>query len=84
MRFPLLMRSALATCVHFEAQKVKNNNPLKNRSVCDCCCSSFEKVEDDLDFTVVDPGEGPGGPPPPLFLDQTEKVLFEDRPPPLI
>ena len=38
---------------------------------------------------VVDPGEGAGGPAPPLYLDQTEarraeKKIFEtSRPPPL-
>ena len=36
---------------------------------------------------MADPGEGPGGPAPPLFLDQTEargaeKKCFGDRPPP--
>jgi len=29
-------------CVHFEAQNVSNDNPLKNRSVCDCYCSSLK------------------------------------------
>ena len=37
---------------------------------------------------MADPGEGPGGPCPPLFLDQTEtrraeKYFFGDRPPSL-
>ena len=37
---------------------------------------------------MADPGEGPGGPSPPLFLDQTEaqraeKNLFEAGVPPL-
>ena len=37
---------------------------------------------------VMDPGEGPGGPAPPIFLDQTEAqraqiFFFWDRPPPL-
>ena len=39
-------------------------------------------------FSVVDPGEGPGGPGPPLFFDQNEarraeKNFLGDRPPPL-
>ena len=38
--------------------------------------------------TVADPGKGLGGPPLPLFLDQTEarwaeKNILEDGPPPL-
>ena len=38
-------------------------------------------------FSVVDPGEGPGGPGPPLFFDQNEarraeKNFLGDRPPP--
>ena len=38
-------------------------------------------------MSVADPGEEPGGPGPPLFLDQTEarraeKRLFETGPPP--
>ena len=49
-----------------------------------------------MDFTnfiaqnvpVMDPGEGPGGSAPPVFLDQTEaqrakKIFFESVPPPL-
>ena len=37
---------------------------------------------------MADPGEGPRGPGPPLFLDQTEaqrdeKCVFKNRPPPL-
>ena len=33
--------------------------------------------------SVADPGprEGPGGPAPPLFLDQTEKLFLETAPP---
>ena len=31
------------------------------------------------ELTVADPGEGA----PPLFLDQTPKKIFGDRPPPL-
>ena len=38
---------------------------------------------------MADPGEGPGGPTPPLLLDQTEarrvqKKNFGDRPPPYL
>ena len=38
---------------------------------------------------VADPGEGPGGPVPPLFLDQTEakrveKIFLETAPPPAL
>ena len=33
-------------------------------------------------FSVVDPGEGPGGGRPPLFLDQTGQKEFFGRPPP--
>ena len=37
-------------------------------------------------YSVADPGEGPGGPSPPLFLDQTEaqrgEKEFLDPPPP--
>ena len=32
---------------------------------------------------MADLGEGPGGPAPPLFLDQTEKIFFGDRASPL-
>ena len=40
-------------------------------------------------FSVVDPGEGPGGPGPPLFFDQNEarraeKKFLGDRPPPYL
>ena len=40
-------------------------------------------------FLVADSGEGPGGPVPPLLLDQNEvrgakKSFFGDRPPPYI
>ena len=45
--------------------------------------SNFTK----LHLTVADPGEGSGGPGPPLFLNQTEaqgaeKIFFGDCPPP--
>ena len=37
--------------------------------------------------TVSDPGEGPGGPGPPIFLDQTkawkaENIFLDPHPPP--
>ena len=48
--------------------------------------STFQKERPATNKSVADPGEGPGGPAPPLCLDQTEapraeKFLWEPAPP---
>ena len=52
------------------------------------CSFANAVVKEKAMTTVADPGEGPGGPGPPLFLDQNKgpkKTFFEAGPPfPLI
>ena len=48
--------------------------------------STFQKERPATNKSVADPGEGPGGPAPPLCLDQTqapraEKFFWETAPP---
>ena len=63
---------------------IEINNATDAPSICKQRLTLKARMEQESDYAAVDPGEGPGGTPPPhLFLDQTEdrKKLFGDRSP---